>query len=201
MPPTFLQVLHSHLTLLNMFCCRAPKRKAKALPEAAAASTAGEVAAQVAEAFPEGDVPPKRKASAPRKKAADAAVSKAAEDAVEPAAGAEQPPVDGGEAEDTGGAKPKAARKRKAPPAPTGPLWDPSMRPPPLSAGTPAVRILSWNVAGLRALLKKVEEGKEGVPSFEALVEAEQADVLCLQVSWAVQGVQTACMCIAVSYL
>ncbi|PRW45261.1 apurinic endonuclease-redox [Chlorella sorokiniana] len=60
------------------------------------------------------------------------------------------------------------------------------MRPPPLAGDAKACRILSWNVAGLRALLKKVKEAQEGrleqnVPSLPALVEAEKADVLCLQ--------------------
>lgn len=35
----------------------------------------------------------------------------------------------------------------------TGPLYEASMRPP--AYGGPATRILSWNVAGLRSLLKK----------------------------------------------
>lgn len=60
------------------------------------------------------------------------------------------------------------------------------MRAPPLPEGTPACRILSWNVAGLRALLKKVKEVESGarqenIPSPLALAEAEAADVLCLQ--------------------
>lgn len=47
-------------------------------------------------------------------------------------------------------------------------------------------RILSWNVAGLRALLKKVKEAAEGrreehIPHPLALAEQERADVLCLQ--------------------
>lgn len=86
-------------------------------------------------------------------------------------------------------AKPKAAKrvaKPKAPKPPLGPAWDASMRPPPLPDGTPASHILSWNVAGLRALLKKVKEVEAGtrnenIPTLVALAEAEQADVLCLQ--------------------
>ncbi|KAI3426491.1 hypothetical protein D9Q98_008857 [Chlorella vulgaris] len=87
-----------------------------------------------------------------------------------------------------------AAAKSKAAPAkrvakakpPPGPAWDASMRPQPLAAGTPACRILSWNVAGLRALLKKSKETDEGtrdelILTPVALAQKEQADVLCLQ--------------------
>ena len=35
-----------------------------------------------------------------------------------------------------------------------GPLYDVSMRPPKLEG--PAFRVMSWNVAGIRAVLKKV---------------------------------------------
>lgn len=48
------------------------------------------------------------------------------------------------------------------------------MRPPPLAAGQ-AFKVLSWNVAGLRALLKKDPQ------AISRLVEEEQPDVLCLQ--------------------
>lgn len=50
-----------------------------------------------------------------------------------------------------------------------------TMRPPPISAGTPHMKLLSWNVNGLRALLK--------LESFSALelAQREDFDVLCLQ--------------------
>lgn len=49
------------------------------------------------------------------------------------------------------------------------------MRPAPLPDGS-YVKILSWNVAGLRGVLKKDPE------ALKKLIEAEQPDVLCLQV-------------------
>ncbi|KAH6828701.1 apurinic endonuclease-redox protein [Perilla frutescens var. hirtella] len=50
-----------------------------------------------------------------------------------------------------------------------------TMRPPPIAADTPHIKLLSWNVNGLRALLK--------LESFSALqlAERENFDVLCLQ--------------------
>ncbi|KAL3625567.1 hypothetical protein CASFOL_031021 [Castilleja foliolosa] len=50
-----------------------------------------------------------------------------------------------------------------------------SMRPPPIGADTPHVKLMSWNVNGLRALLK--------LESFSALelAQRENFDVLCLQ--------------------
>ncbi|XP_047938719.1 DNA-(apurinic or apyrimidinic site) endonuclease, chloroplastic [Salvia hispanica] len=54
--------------------------------------------------------------------------------------------------------------------------YDPkTMRPPPIAADTPHVKLLSWNVNGLRALLK--------LESFSALElsKREDFDVLCLQ--------------------
>jgi hypothetical protein len=56
----------------------------------------------------------------------------------------------------------------------TGPLYDTSMRAPTLDG--PAHRFISWNVAGMRALMKKDAE------SLRRLVEAEQLDAVCLQV-------------------
>lgn len=46
----------------------------------------------------------------------------------------------------------------------------------------PAHRFLSWNVAGMRALVKK------DVEALKRLVESEQVDALCLQVCWFVLG-------------
>lgn len=50
-----------------------------------------------------------------------------------------------------------------------------TMRPPPIAAETPHIKLLSWNVNGLRALLK--------LESFSALqlAQREEFDVLCLQ--------------------
>ena len=50
-----------------------------------------------------------------------------------------------------------------------------TMRPPPLSSDTESMKVLSWNVNGLRALLK--------LESFSALqlAQREDFDVLCLQ--------------------
>lgn len=50
-----------------------------------------------------------------------------------------------------------------------------TMRPPPIAADTPHIKLLSWNVNGLRALLK--------LESFSALqlAQRENFDVLCLQ--------------------
>lgn len=50
-----------------------------------------------------------------------------------------------------------------------------TMRPPPLAEGTKSVKLLSWNVNGLRALLKL-----EGFSVLQ-LAQRENFDVLCLQ--------------------
>ena len=50
-----------------------------------------------------------------------------------------------------------------------------TMRPPPLSRDTNFVKLLSWNVNGLRALLKL-----EGFSALQ-LAQREDFDVLCLQ--------------------
>lgn len=51
-----------------------------------------------------------------------------------------------------------------------------SMRPPPIAADTPHMKLMSWNVNGLRALLKL-----ESSPAFFQLAQRETFDVLCLQ--------------------
>lgn len=48
-----------------------------------------------------------------------------------------------------------------------------TMRPPPLTQDTKFVKLLSWNVNGLRALLK--------LDQFSQLAQREDFDVLCLQ--------------------
>jgi len=50
-----------------------------------------------------------------------------------------------------------------------------TMRPPPLSKDTRALKIMSWNVNGLKALLKS-----RGF-SVQQLAQREDFDVLCLQ--------------------
>ena len=50
-----------------------------------------------------------------------------------------------------------------------------TMRPPPLARDTEFVKLMSWNVNGLRALLKL-----EGFSALE-LAQREDFDVLCLQ--------------------
>ena len=54
----------------------------------------------------------------------------------------------------------KAPRQFKAF-VPTGPVYDESMRPP--KTTLPATRLISWNVAGLRAILRKVSWEAFGV--------------------------------------
>jgi hypothetical protein len=70
-------------------------------------------------------------------------------------------------------AKPKSKRKT-ATNEPPGPMYDTGMRAPRYDG--PAHRFISWNVAGMRALMKKDAE------SLQRLVEAEQVDAICLQV-------------------
>jgi formate-dependent phosphoribosylglycinamide formyltransferase (GAR transformylase) len=53
-------------------------------------------------------------------------------------------------------------------------MYDTGMRAPKYDG--PAHRFISWNVAGMRALMKKDAE------SLQRLVEAEQVDAICLQV-------------------
>ena len=50
-----------------------------------------------------------------------------------------------------------------------------TMRPPPLSSDTKSMKLMSWNVNGLRALLKL-----EGFSALE-LAQREDFDILCLQ--------------------
>lgn len=57
---------------------------------------------------------------------------------------------------------PPAKKKRSSAAAakpPPGPVFDQSMRPTPLEG--PGFRVLTWNVAGLRALLKEVRFVRE----------------------------------------
>ena len=65
-------------------------------------------------------------------------------------------------------------RSKKAPSAPPGPVYDPEQMRKPAYAGK-QLKVLSWNVAGLRALLKK------GTSELDLLVTEEQPDVVCLQ--------------------
>ncbi|GLC44343.1 hypothetical protein PLESTB_000480200 [Pleodorina starrii] len=66
----------------------------------------------------------------------------------------------------------KAKRGQKAEPLPQ---YTATLRKPPPPEGAPVLKILSWNVAGLRALLKKQPD------AISSLVEREGAEVVCLQ--------------------
>lgn len=130
--------------------------------------------------------PRKRKAAAAAEEEAGADPAPASSNGVTATAAADPPAAAEAGAGKAGAAKPKAKRAPAKPKPPPGPAWDSSMRPPPLAEGVQACRILSWNVAGLRALLKKVKEVEEGkredhILSPAALAEAEGADVVCLQ--------------------
>jgi hypothetical protein len=63
---------------------------------------------------------------------------------------------------------------------PPGPLYEVSMRAPKYEG--PALRFISWNVAGMRALMRK------DAASLRRLVEAEQVDAVCLQVRGVMRG-------------
>lgn len=75
-------------------------------------------------------------------------------------------------ASDNAGA-PKPRRTKVASDEPPKTVFSHDLRPPPCTG--PQLRILSWNVAGLRALLKKQPH------ALQSLVTAQQADVLCIQ--------------------
>ncbi|KAL4436574.1 hypothetical protein ABPG75_003713 [Micractinium tetrahymenae] len=153
---------------------RVPKRQRRLVTRAPAAPTAAAAAM----------APRKRKAAAQPGEAEPAAEAPPAAEATAAAAAAGAAATEMGGSKTAGkAAKPKAKRAPAKPKAPAGPAWEPSMRPPPLGEDA---RILSWNVAGLRALLKKVKEAAEGkreehIPHPLALAEQERADVLCLQ--------------------
>jgi len=72
-----------------------------------------------------------------------------------------------------GGSGDGAKKAKKADEWPPGPIYDASMRKP--APAGPAFKVMSWNVAGLNALLSK-EPGL-----LRALAERESPDVLCLQ--------------------
>ncbi|CAO2166719.1 unnamed protein product [Urochloa humidicola] len=73
------------------------------------------------------------------------------------------------------GSEPWTVLVHKKPQAGWIPYNPKTMRPPPLSKDTRALKILSWNVNGLKALLKS-----RGF-SVQQLAEREDFDVLCLQ--------------------
>ncbi|GIL73256.1 hypothetical protein Vretimale_4856 [Volvox reticuliferus] len=70
--------------------------------------------------------------------------------------------------------KPKAKAKRGQKVEPL-PQYTAALRKPPPPEGGPVLKILSWNVAGLRALLKKQPD------AISSLVEREGVEVVCLQ--------------------
>lgn len=102
-----------------------------------------------------------------RDRAIAEAAAKAAADAQAAAQAAAGPDAEGQEP------PPPKKKRQKKQPWPPGPIYEQSMRPPAFDG--PATRIVSWNVAGLRSLLKKDPEAVRG------LVQAEQASILCLQ--------------------
>lgn len=77
------------------------------------------------------------------------------------------------EAEAAKRAPAKKRGRQKAPEQPVLPAYNVSMRPPVYDG--PAMQVLSWNVASLRAMLTK------NPAALKQLVEAENADVVCLQ--------------------
>lgn len=70
--------------------------------------------------------------------------------------------------------KAPAKRAKKPPPEPA-PMYHPGLRPAPLAGGEAGPKLLSWNVAGIRAVLKKDAE------AIRRLLSEEGASVLCLQ--------------------
>lgn len=69
----------------------------------------------------------------------------------------------------------KSSRQRStAAKLPPGPIFEQRMRPAPLTE--PGFKIMSWNVAGLRALLKE-----EKNVNLREILDAHEVDVLCLQ--------------------
>ncbi|GIL42718.1 hypothetical protein Vafri_653 [Volvox africanus] len=70
--------------------------------------------------------------------------------------------------------KPKAKAKRGQKDEPL-PQYTVALRKPPPPEGSSVLKILSWNVAGLRALLKKQPD------AISSLVEREGVEVVCLQ--------------------
>ncbi|KAG2442710.1 hypothetical protein HXX76_002793 [Chlamydomonas incerta] len=73
-------------------------------------------------------------------------------------------------------AKPKAKRGAKQPAAAANLVqYTAALRKPAPPAGSPTLNILSWNVAGLRALLKKTPD------AVSSLVAREGAEAMCLQ--------------------
>lgn len=162
-----------------------PQFKAAALPvvhtEAVAAKPSED---DVAATTTSGTVAPKRKKGT---KSSPAEGSRAAAEGVKPkrkrASVKAVPVTDEGDAQgaealgSNEGSKAKPAAKKpraKKVEWPPGPLYDPAtMRPP--KCANPALHVISWNVAGIRALLKKDAE------ALSKLVGAENPDVVCLQ--------------------
>ncbi|KAL3694527.1 hypothetical protein R1sor_008178 [Riccia sorocarpa] len=67
-------------------------------------------------------------------------------------------------------------------PSPDWVVYDPDkMRPPPLSSSVKCMKLLSWNVNGLRALMKEKDKKLQESLVFTQLAKEEDFDVLCLQ--------------------
>lgn len=71
--------------------------------------------------------------------------------------------------------KKKAVKKPKVAAAPPGPVYDPVKMRKEEVTGDGVMKILSWNVAGLRAFLKKAQT------ELDEIVKKENPDILCLQ--------------------
>ncbi|KAL2633214.1 hypothetical protein R1flu_004693 [Riccia fluitans] len=67
-------------------------------------------------------------------------------------------------------------------PSPDWVVYDPdTMRPPPLPSSMNFMKLLSWNVNGLRALMKEKDKKVQESLVFTQLAQEEDFDVICLQ--------------------
>lgn len=188
---------------------RAAKARATVKAKAAAAAAADGDGSSAGDKG--NDEPPAKKARtrAPRAKAAKeeptadgeggdeageaAAKPKAKRAAKAPAAKKSDGEAGEAEAEAAAEAKPKAKRTKKAD-LPPALQYTAAMRLPPPPEGSPVLKILTWNVAGLRALVKKDKD------ALSKLVAEEGVDVVCLQ-EHKLQGSHTSGMAEAMGLL
>eukprot|EP00879_Flechtneria_rotunda_P028821 GHRR01031051.1.p1 GENE.GHRR01031051.1~~GHRR01031051.1.p1 ORF type:complete len:369 (+),score=113.21 GHRR01031051.1:241-1347(+) len=135
---------------------------------------------------PQSTASKRRKAPAKPKKAQRSASDAPAADQTAAAKAAAAAAAENGNASADGAAEPSASdvaneaseqkkkkRRTAAPKWPPGPLYDSSMRPPNYEG--PAHRFISWNVAGMRALVSK------DAAVLRELLATEQVDAICLQ--------------------
>ncbi|GFR40988.1 hypothetical protein Agub_g1653 [Astrephomene gubernaculifera] len=152
----------------------AAKKGARSRAEVAAE---GEGAGAAAGAEEEGAPPAAKKARTSRQtkaKAASAAPAAGGEAGEQQPQGGADAAAAAAEAAPAAKAKPQA-RGKKGQQAEPLPQYTAALRKPPPPAGAPVVKLLSWNVAGLRGLLKKQPD------ALSQLVAREGADVVCLQ--------------------